>query len=115
MGVNMFTDWSKEEFFERRLRRGKKRHYKGFNSNSINTYKNFTSTRNNNIGDSNNVSGNTPDSVDWRTKKNVLTPIRDQGDCGSCWAFSVAETMESRAALASDQRELKQLSAQQVT
>ena len=115
MGVNMFTDWSKEEFYERRLRRGKKKHYKGFDSNSINAYNNLTSARNNNIGDSNSVIGNIPDSVDWRTKKNVLTPIRDQGDCGSCWAFSVAETIESRAALASDQRELKQLSAQQVT
>ena len=40
-----------------------------------------------------------PSSVDWRTK-GVVNPIKDQGGCGSCWAFSAAGTMESAAAIA---------------
>jgi hypothetical protein len=39
-----------------------------------------------------------PSQVDWRTK-NVVTPAKDQGGCGSCWAFSTAETLESHIAI----------------
>jgi len=35
-----------------------------------------------------------PTSWDWRTK-NVVNPIQNQGQCGSCWAFSATETVES--------------------
>jgi len=41
-----------------------------------------------------------PDSVDWRTAKPaVVSPVKDQGSCGSCWAFATAETVESALAI----------------
>jgi C1A family cysteine protease len=39
-----------------------------------------------------------PTSVDWRTK-GVVNSVRDQGQCGSCWAFSGTSTVESAVAI----------------
>jgi len=41
-----------------------------------------------------------PSSVDWRSK-GVISDVKDQGHCGSCWAFATTETIESYAAIES--------------
>lgn len=51
-------------------------------------------------------------SFDWRSK-GVVTDVKNQGYCGSCWAHSAVETVESAWAIAGNT--LTEFSVQQVT
>jgi len=52
-----------------------------------------------------------PTDFDWRTK-GAVTDVYDQGMCGSCWAFSATETVESQWFLAG--HTIVDLSVQQI-
>merc|ERR1712012_1010659 len=74
LGVNKFADLTSEEFVKT---------YNGFRPE---LYKDLPKADLKAIG-------NEPDAVDWRPQ-GYVTPIKDQGQCGSCWAFSAVATME---------------------
>jgi len=85
--VNEFTDWTNEEFRSRRL--GHKPH--AFASLGLEAeYASLQAGL-----------ADIPERKDWRTDvPGSVTPPKNQGGCGSCWAFSATETLESHLALA---------------
>jgi len=52
-----------------------------------------------------------PSSLDWSTQ-GATTPVKDQGYCGSCWAYSATEGIESGLFMTTGK--LEQLSEQQI-
>lgn len=82
LGLNRFADLTQEEFAM---------HYLGANLSDPTTTKCAPWK----------PSGSpVPDSLDWRDK-NIISDVKDQGQCGSCWAFAATEVLESVYALKS--------------
>merc|ERR1711998_33066 len=55
-----------------------------------------------------------PSSINWRTTE-AVTAIKNQGQCGSCWAFSATEAIESQMILSTGGKFAVELSPQQIT
>lgn len=55
---------------------------------------------------------NAPPKFDWRTN-GAITPIKNQAQCGSCWAFSATESIESFWYIV--HKQLYELSPQEIT
>jgi C1A family cysteine protease len=75
-GINKFTDLTKEEF---------KAKYLGFKPDL--NKKPVESVTEEQVAA-------TPTSIDWRTQ-GAVTPVKDQGQCGSCWSFSATGALEA--------------------
>ena len=54
-----------------------------------------------------------PESVDWR-EQGVISGVRDQGMCGSCWAFASTSAMASYAKIGDMDHDLLELSPQHI-
>jgi C1A family cysteine protease len=79
MAVNKFADLTKNEFVQNYL------FYGGYNNATANRTKNYNLSLLNSTA--------LPATVDWTTK-GAVTPVKDQGQCGSCWAFSSTGALE---------------------
>ena len=91
VGVNKFTDLTREEFAST---------YLGYKPKNQNRVRNVAPLKN-----------SLPKEVDWRDQ-NAVTDIKDQGQCGSCWAFSVTGALEGLQSIT--QKKLIPLSEQQL-
>eukprot|EP00928_Gymnodinium_smaydae_P046639 TRINITY_DN31083_c0_g1_i1.p1 TRINITY_DN31083_c0_g1~~TRINITY_DN31083_c0_g1_i1.p1 ORF type:complete len:449 (+),score=109.19 TRINITY_DN31083_c0_g1_i1:75-1421(+) len=68
----------------------------------------------NHVNESSPPAAELPAEIDWRTvQPSVVTPVKNQGACGSCWAFASTAVMESVIAIQTGR--LYELSPQQVT
>ena len=90
VGVNKFADWTPSEY--RRLLSYKPR----------GGAKNYQASLNLSI----------PTEIDWRTE-GAVNAVQDQGQCGSCWAFSAVASIEGRNKIFGD-KQLYKLSEQQL-
>eukprot|EP00978_Attheya_sp_CCMP212_P049528 scaffold676641_cov47-Attheya_sp.AAC.1 len=95
LGLNKFSDWTKDEFAEIN---GYRHHpfdilpFKSFNTRRLEVL---------------------PPSIDW-VDKGAVTSVKNQGHCGCCWSISTAGVMEGAAAISSNFSYVQDISFQQL-
>merc|ERR1711973_847985 len=99
LGINQFSDLTQEEFKGQYLGG-----YKALSNPSTSESKAFVKKAIKDL----------PESVDWRDM-GAVTDVKNQGMCGSCWAFATTEIIESYAAISANFTLPPNLSTQQVT
>lgn len=83
-GINRFSAMTPEEFSD----------FYHFEENQANADQNCSATRSSPLTADNGGSLTAPDSWNWVNKGGV-SPVKDQGQCGSCWTFSTVGCLES--------------------
>lgn len=83
MGLNQFSDMTFSEFKTLYL---------------MKKPQNCSATRGNHYT----KEGPLPEFIDWRAKGKFVTPVKNQGACGSCWTFSTTGCLESAIAIRSN-------------
>jgi len=92
-GITRFADMTVEEFFRKFTTRPRAARKFGVIESAVPNLESY------------------PESFDWRDY-GVVTPVKDQGPCGSCWAFSSAQNAEGVWAVAGN--ELSKFAPQQL-